>query len=124
MKAHNVPPIKRKQVTLTQRTSNEQEEVVVHSPSQDADEECRPRDDEEKEDADECLEDKDVSDIKVSEDNPFLSSWIDDVSNGSCHPRSDECTEESVTNTMLNKFLVEKMPTKAMTKKTYKILKG
>ena len=55
MKAHNVPPIKKKQVTLTQRTSNEQEEVVVHSPSQDADEECRPRDDEGKEDIDECL---------------------------------------------------------------------
>ena len=91
--------------------------MVVPSPSQDADEEHRPRDEEEKEDVGECLEDKDVSGIKESEDNPFKNAWINGVSNGRHHPRNDECTEVNVTKTTPNKFLVNKTPTEARTKK-------
>ena len=41
-----MPSIKRKQVKLTPRTSNQQEEVADPSHNQDAEEECAPRGDE------------------------------------------------------------------------------
>ena len=66
---------------------------------------------------DEDLEDVDVSDIEVSEDNPFLKAWFDGVSNGNHHPRNDECTEANVINMTAKNVLADKMPTEVMTKK-------
>ena len=75
-----------------------------------------PGDDEKNDDEGESIEDKNISAFEVSEENPFLIGWTNCVKNASFHPRNDESTEANATNTTPNRFLVDKMPTEAMTK--------
>ena len=71
-----------------------------------------PRDDEIKDYADECLEEKNCSAFKVSKENPFLNGWTNGVSNASYHPRNDECIEANVTNMIPKKILLARCPRK------------